>query len=89
MWRDTVVSARKRVRIDAPGIGASGSDAPGSAPGGTTSPTRGDESRHAHYAALGRMALANMRATLGWCADTLRFPRERHQRDAVDDPHEQ
>jgi hypothetical protein len=79
MRRDTVVSAPKRARIDAPG----------SAPGETTSHARGDGSRHARYAALGRVALANMRATLGWCVDTLRFPRDRHRHDAVDNPHEQ
>ena len=79
MWRNTVVSAPKRARIDAPG----------SAPGETTSHTRSDGSRHAHYAALGRVALANVRATLGWCVDTLRFPRDRERRDGVDNPHEQ
>jgi hypothetical protein len=79
MRRDTVVSAPKRARIDAPG----------SAAGVTTSHARSDGSRHAHYAALGRYALANMRATLGWCVETLRFPRDRHRRDTVDTPHEQ
>lgn len=72
------MSAPTRPRIDDRGV----------APSEPTSDTHGDESRRAYYAALGRMALQNMRDTLGWCVNTLRLTGDRHRRDAVRNPHE-
>ena len=79
MRRDTVVSARKRARIEALGV----------ASGMPPSDTHGRWSRRAHYAALGKLALENMRHTLDWCVNTLRLTREPDRRDDGRTPHEQ
>jgi hypothetical protein len=79
MRRETVVSAPKRARIDARGA----------APGEATSEAHSAGSRRAYYMALGRLALQNMRNTLGWCVNTLRLPGDRPRRDGVRNRHEQ
>ena len=75
MWRDTVVSAPKRAEVDSPEL----------AHAETAPDAHGAWNRRAYYVALGKLALQNVRDTLGWCVDTLRFPNDRRRRD--DDQH--
>ena len=84
MRRDTVVSAPKRARMDDPSVAThtvAHSEAPVHAP----------VERHgrAYYAALGKLALENMRHTVDWCVDTLRLPYSRRRDDAGHNSHEQ
>jgi hypothetical protein len=79
MRKETVVSAPKRARIDARGV----------APGETPSAAHSAGTRRAYYTALGKLALQNMRNTLGWCRNTLRLPGDRQRRDGVGNRHEQ
>jgi hypothetical protein len=76
MRRNTVVSAPRRARIDAPGVASETA----------TADTHRDGNRRAYYTALGKLALENMRSTLGWWLDTLRFPSDRNRGEDVRNP---
>ena len=78
MRRDTVVSAPKHVRIEAPDVAS-----------GTTQPdTHGSGNRRAYYTAMGKLALENIRHTLDWWVNALRLPSDRNRRDDERHPHE-
>ena len=61
MNKETVVSAPRRARVDAPELVRDEA----------ASRTHSEESRGAHYLALGRLALRKMRGTLGWHVDAM------------------
>ena len=78
MRRNTVVSAPRHARVDAPNLALDEA----------TPATRATASRRAYCMAMGRLAVRNVRETLGWWIDTLRLPSDRARRDEARRPDE-